>query len=77
MANFNAQRAIDLLISGEEAAILDFASRQRSLREAEEKRIQDEEMEMALKMSMGVDEVPLDTPVDDSKLMEIQIVDYA
>ena len=35
---------------------MDFASRQRALKEAQEKREQDLEMEMALKMSMGADE---------------------
>lgn len=57
MANYNAERAIEILLGGQEGQILEFSARQRTLKEAEEERQQKEEMELALKMSMQAEGV--------------------
>lgn len=56
MANFDISRAIDSLISGNHDQIATFIASQRALKEEAEKRQQDLEMELALKMSMSEQE---------------------
>ena len=52
MANFEIPRALELLLSGQEAEIINFATRQRELKEQEEQEQLKREMELAMKLSM-------------------------
>ena len=55
MSNFDVSRALELCLN-EPEAVRNFGVRQRELKLEEEKRVQEREMEMALKMSMQEDD---------------------
>jgi len=54
---------------------LQFAARQRALKKAEKKRIRQQEMELALKMSMQADEVVEDACEEEGKLASIPMIE--
>ena len=55
MSNFDVSRALELCLN-EPETVREFGVRQRELKLEEEKRVQEREMEMALKMSMQEDD---------------------
>lgn len=69
MAQYDIARAIEILITGNEGSLISFAERQNSLKEAAEKKKMDDEIALALKLSMGGCEeadAELGGPVDET-----------
>ena len=84
MANFDVSRALELCL-GDQEAVRGFGVRQRELKSEEEKRLQEREMEMALKMSMQDEQQLLqqaeeekgeDKESEEIKLVDVPLIDH-
>jgi hypothetical protein len=83
MANFDVSRALELCL-GDQEAVRGFGVRQRELKSEEEKRLQEREMEMALKMSMQDEQQLLqqeeekgdEKESEEVKLVEVPLIDH-